>query len=252
MTKIHGINLDVINRGTGKQIVLFHGFQQIDREARFLDLLSKNFEVIAPSLPGFGRSERPKDFETIYDVSNAASAFLDSLEPHKVTLIGFSFGGWVAAELAVQNHPKIERLILVDAVGIKVSDRETPDILDVFNTSPQNVKRAIWHDLANAPDLDAMSDEALIMRHRNWESLSLYGWHPYLHNPRLKYWLPRINVPTHVLWGEADGIVRPAYGRALSEMIPGARFSLIKQAGHQPEIEQPDVFVEHVSNALNG
>jgi pimeloyl-ACP methyl ester carboxylesterase len=251
MTTIDGIDVEVVRRGAGRPLVLLHGFQQIDPDAQFIKLLSRQTEVIAPSLPGFGRSARPKDFETIYDLVNFCASFLDSLPYSKVALMGFSFGGWLAAELAVRRHPKVDRLILVDTVGIKISDRETPDILDVFNTHPDKVKRAIWHDLEKAPDLDAMTDDALIMRHRNWESLSLYGWHPYLHNPRLKYWLPRVDAPTQVIWGASDGIVRPAYGEAFAKLIPGARFGLIEQAGHQPEIEQPNVFVEHVAASLN-
>ena len=56
----------------------------------------------------------------------------------------------------------------------------------------------------------------------------------------------RIAVPTLVLWGASDGIVTPAYGRAYSALIPGARFELIEGAGHHPEIEQPEAFVTDV------
>jgi pimeloyl-ACP methyl ester carboxylesterase len=248
---VHDIELEVIRRGAGQPIVLLHGFQQIDPDARFLALLSERAEVIAPSHPGFGRSARPKDFETIFDVVNLYAAFLDALPFDKVTLIGFSFGGWLAAELAVRSCHKLERLVLVDTVGIKISDRETPDITDVFNTHPDEVRRRTWHDPANAPDFNAMSDEALITRHRNWGSLSLYAWHPYMYNPRLAYWLPRIGVPTQVIWGASDGIVRPSYGQAFAGLIPGARFAVIDQAGHQPEIEQPEVFAEHVAAFLD-
>jgi pimeloyl-ACP methyl ester carboxylesterase len=248
---VHGVDLEVVRRGAGQPVVLLHGFQQIDPDAGFLHLLSQRAQIIAPSHPGFGRSVRPKDFETIYDVVNLYAAFLDALPFDRVTLIGFSFGGWLAAELAVRSCHRIERLALVDTVGIKISDRETADITDVFNTHPDEVTRRTWHDPANAPDFNAMTDEALIMRHRNWESLSLYAWHPYMHNPRLAFWLPRINVPTQVLWGASDGIVRPSYGEAFADLIPGAGFAVIDRAGHQPEIEQPEVFVEHVTAFLN-
>ena len=95
-----------------------------------------------------------------------------------------------------------------------------------------------------------MSDDDLIVRARNWESLCLYGWHPYMHNPQLHRWLPSITRPTLVLWGASDGIVTPSYGRAYSQFIPGARFELIADAGHHPEIEQPEVFVDHVVRFL--
>ena len=97
-----------------------------------------------------------------------------------------------------------------------------------------------------------MTDAELTARARNWDALSLYGWHPYMYNPRLAFWLRRIAVPTLVLWGASDGIVTPAYGRAYAGLIPGARFAAIEQAGHHPEIEQPEVFADHVLDFLNG
>jgi pimeloyl-ACP methyl ester carboxylesterase len=148
---------------------------------------------------------------------------------------------------------RIDRLVLVDALGIKLGDRETADILDVFNTSPAEVQQRSWHDPARwSPDYDAMTDAQLVVRARNWDALSLYGWHPYMYNPRLAYWLRRIDVPTLVLWGADDGIVSPDYGRAYAGLIPGARFAMIEQAGHHPEIEQPEVFASRVLEFLNG
>jgi pimeloyl-ACP methyl ester carboxylesterase len=170
----------------------------------------------------------------------------------KVGLIGFSFGGWLAAEVAAACCHRLDRLILVDALGIKISDRETPDIFDVFNRLPAEVVERSWHDAQNfAPNLDDMEDEALVVRARNWESLCLYGWHPYMYNPQLNRWLRRIAVPTLVLWGAGDGIVKPSYGHAYAGLIPGARFALIEKAGHHPEIEQPAAFVEHVAAFLD-
>ena len=248
-TTVHGIELEVLRHGAGQPVVFLHGFQPVDPEARFLQALGRRAEVIAPSHPGFCGSPRPKDFESVYDLLNLYSAFIETLGP-KVTLIGSSFGGWLAAELAARSCDRVGRLVLVDALGIKVSPRDVPDILDVFNTHPDKVRAATWADPANAPDYDAMTDAQLITRHRNWEALSLYGWHPYMHHPRLHYWLPRIAAPTLVLWGAQDGIVKPSYGAAYAARIPGARFATIEGAGHHPEIEQPDHFADHVLGFL--
>jgi len=245
------IELDVIRRGAGRPILLLHGMQNVNPQARFLDLLGQRAEIIAPSHPGFGHSARPADFDTVYDLVHLYLDVLDTLSYERMTLMGLSFGGWIAAELAVTCAHRIDRLVLVDALGIKISDRETPDILDVFNTSPQEVQRRSWHDPDIwSPDFDAMSDDELVMRARNWESLCRYGWHPYMYNPQLKRWLRRIAMPTLVLWGASDGIVQPSYGRAYSEFIPGSQFELIAQAGHHPEIEQPEVFAERVATFL--
>jgi pimeloyl-ACP methyl ester carboxylesterase len=245
------LELETLRRGAGRSIVLLHGFQPIDPTARFVELLSRHGEVIAPSNPGFGHSERPKDFDTVYDLVHLYLDLLDLLPGDRVTLVGFSFGGWLAAEVATACSHRIDKLVLVDPLGIKVSGRETRDILDVFNASPEEVRRCSWHDPDRfAPDFNAMSDEALVVYARSREALCLYAWHPYMYNPQFPRWLGRIKVPTLLLWGESDRIVTPDYGRAYSRLIPDSRFDLIERAGHHPEIEQPEVFVERVARFI--
>jgi pimeloyl-ACP methyl ester carboxylesterase len=249
---VHGIELEVLRRGAGRPILTLHGFDTIDPAAPFLDLLGQHGEIIAPSSPGFGHSPRPGDFDTIYDLVHLYLAALDELPGDKVTLLGFSFGGWLAAEVAAACSHRLDKLVLVDPLGIKVSGRETPDILDIFNRSPDEVRRCRWHDPDRfAPDFDAMSDEALVIHARNREALCLYAWHPYMYNPQLPRWLGRIAVPTLLVWGASDRVVSPDYGRAYGRLIPGLRFTLIEGAGHHPEIEQPEAFVEQVAAFLD-
>jgi pimeloyl-ACP methyl ester carboxylesterase len=122
----------------------------------------------------------------------------------------------------------------------------------VFNAHPQEVVARSWHDPDRfAPRYDDMEDEELVVRARNWESLARYGFHPYMHNPQLKRWLPTIKARTLVLWGASDGVVKPAYGEAYARLIPGARFERIENAGHHPEIEQPEALAARVRTFLN-
>ncbi|MCO6417973.1 alpha/beta hydrolase [Siccirubricoccus sp. KC 17139] len=247
---VHGIEVEVLRCGAGAPVLFLHGFQPAAPDARFLELLGRRLQVIAPSHPGFGNTPRPKDFESVYDLLHLYTQLIEALGHPRISLIGASFGGWLAAELALRMPSRIGRLVLVDALGIKVSDRETPDILDIFNVHPDTVRAATWHDPRNAPDYDAMEDAELIALHRSREALSLYGWHPYMHHPRLAYWLPAIKAPTQVLWGASDGIVKPGYGQAMARLILGARYAEIAAAGHHPEIEQPDAFADHVIGFL--
>jgi pimeloyl-ACP methyl ester carboxylesterase len=247
---VNGIELEVLRRGQGSPIVLLHGMDTVSPTAPYLDLLGRHVEIIAPSGPGFGNSLRPTDFDTIYDLTHLYLALLDQLPYEKVTLMGLSFGGWLAAEVAVASCHRIANLILVDPVGIKIGGREDRDILDVFNTHPAEVRRKSWHEPAKAPDYDAMTDEELVIHAKNWEALCLYAWHPYMYNPQLKHWLGRISAPSLVLWGDHDGVVSPDYGRAYAKLIHGAEFALIEGAGHHPEEEQPEQFVERVMGFL--
>jgi pimeloyl-ACP methyl ester carboxylesterase len=252
---VSGIELEVLRRGPGRSagrpVLLLHGMDTVHPGARFLDLLGAEAEIIAPSSPGFGNTRRPPDFDTMYDLVHLHLALIDELPFERLTLLGLSFGGWLAAEIAVACSHKLDRLILADPVGIKLGDRETRDIADVFNLNPAELRRRAWHDPANAPSYDAMSDDDLVVHARNREALCLYAWHPCLYNPQLKNWLGRIRVPTLVLWGESDRIVTPEYGSAYAGLIPGARFSTIAEAGHHPEIEQPERFAALVTAFLS-
>jgi pimeloyl-ACP methyl ester carboxylesterase len=254
------IELEVLRRGSGRTILLVHGVNPVRPEAPFLDLLAAHGEIVAPTHPGFGNSPRPDDFDTMYDLVHLYREVLDAL-PGRVAMVGFSFGGWIAAEAAVGGAAKLDRLVLVDPVGIKLGGREERDIVHFFNTSPAELTRRSWHDPAKRPagayglgwqaTIDeSMSDEVMTALARNWDTLCLYAWRPHMYNPQLKHWLRRISVPTLVLWGASDRIVTPDYGRAYSALIPGAHFAAIDKAGHHPELEQPRAFVEHVARFL--
>ena len=248
--RIRDLELEVVRRGTGQTLIFLHGFHPLGPESRFLELLSRRFDVLAPSHPGFGASSRPLDFESVYDLVHLYRELIDGLPGEKITLVGTSFGGWLAAEIAITCQHRLDRLVLVDALGLKLGDRETSDILDIFNTHPDVVRQRSWHDASRAPDFNEMSDEALTRHARDWDALSLYGWEPYMYNPRLKRWLGRIAVPTLVLWGASDGLVTPDYGRRYAALIPGARFALINGAGHHPDLEQPEALAGQILEFL--
>jgi pimeloyl-ACP methyl ester carboxylesterase len=253
--------IEVLRRGRGRPILLIHGVNPISPQAPFLDGLAEHGEIVAPSAPGFGNSPRPPDFDTMYDLVHFYREVLDGL-PGQTALVGFSFGGWIAAEIAAAGSPKIECLVLVDPVGIKIGGREERDIVHFFNTSPEELNRRSWHDPARRPAGcwglgwqavidEAMTDDDMVRLARNWDALCLYAWRPHMYNPQLKHWLRRISVPTLVLWGASDRIVTPAYGRAYAELIPGARFELIERAGHHPELEQSPAFLDAVQGFLD-
>ena len=261
LLRVGPFEVDTFRIGSGRPVLLIHGVNPFHPEAPFLAKLAARADVIAPSHPGFGNSPLPPDFDTMYDLVQLYLAILDGIPADDVTVIGFSFGGWIAAELAVANPKRLGRLILVDAVGIKLGGREDRDIVHFFNTDPNELNQRSWHDSARRPEgiyglgwqatiSEAMTDEQMISFARNWDSLCLYAWKPHMYNPQLKHWLHRISVPTKLIWGEADRIVTPEYGRAYAGLIPGAEFCTIHEAGHHPELEQPDAFVTKVTEFL--
>ena len=99
--QLHGVEWEVLRGGSGPPVLLLHGPMTYCTETPFLGLLAREAEVVAPSHPGFGGSERPDDVDTLYDLVHCYQDLLDTLPSEKVTLVGCSFGGWLAAEVAV-------------------------------------------------------------------------------------------------------------------------------------------------------
>ena len=245
------VPVSYVELGQGPPILYLHGAGGPVPDAPFLKLLAEHGRVIAPTHPGFGRAVLPDWMDSFDDLSYVYLDLLEELDLRDVTVIGHSMGGWLAAEIAVKSTARIARLILVDAVGIKVSDRNTRDIADIFATAPADLQKLVFYDLSKAPDLSGLSDEAMEIVARNREASALYLWEPYAHNPKLPRRLHRIRVPVLFIWGESDGLVTPAYGQAFSERVPGSHFTVILKAGHVPQVEQPDEFVKLVAAFLS-
>ena len=245
------VTLDVHRSGTGPVLLLLHGAEGREADAAFIVALAARFTVIAPSHPGFGLSPRPDWCDSVEDLAYLYLEWLERMDLRDVVLVGLQFGGWIAAEMAVRDCSRLANVALVDPVGIKVGDREQRDIADVFAMSRAELDARTYADPAAGPgDLTQAPSELVLHIARNEEALALYGWEPYLHNPRLHRWLPRIHVPTLVTWGTQDRIVSTDYGRRYAAAIPGARFEVVDDAGHRAQVEQPHRLAELVAEHL--
>jgi pimeloyl-ACP methyl ester carboxylesterase len=243
---IQGIDLPVVRRGTGQPLLLLHGGDGPQSLLPFSTRLAERFEVIAPTHPGFAGTAIPEHFDTLADLVYLYLDLLEVLDLHDVILMGMSMGGWAAAEVAVRNTSRLSRLILVDTVGIKPGSRDTRDIADIFGLPAPEVAKLLFHDPSQVPNPATMTDEQATRLASDRIAHAMYTWDPYMHNPKLRYRLHRIDVPTLLLWGASDGVVSVAYAEAYCQMIPGATLVVIPEAGHLPHVEQPDVVLQHV------
>ena len=241
------IVLDVVTIGSGPALLLLHGVEGAPADGELIEALAENFEVIVPSHPGFDLSPLPDWCNSVDDVAHLYLNWLKRTHRENVTVVGLQFGGWVAAEMAVRSSERIARLVLVDAVGIKVSDRESRDIADVFSQPHSAIEELIYVDPERRDsDFAAMPEEAVLRIARNEEALVHFGWEPYLHDPKLYRRLRDVDVPALVLWGDHDRIVSPDYGRAFADAMPDAAFHVIDNAGHRPQIEAPMQVAAHI------
>jgi pimeloyl-ACP methyl ester carboxylesterase len=244
---VNGIRVDAIERGRGRPLLFLHPGIGIERTAPVLDLLAQRARVIAPTPPGFGGSDLPKSFNTVDDLAYFYLDLMDALELRDAAVVGVSFGGWIAAEIAVKSTQRISHLVLANPVGIKIGDRETRDIVDIFAISDSEFAQLAYFDPnAGKRDYKSMPDADVLAAARNREATARYGWSPFLHDPKLKGRLHRIRIPTLFLWGTSDQILSEAYGRAYCAAIPKARFEPIERAGHFPHLEQPEEFARRL------
>ncbi len=244
--KLQGIEVDVVRKGKGQPLLMLHGGGGPVSGQPFADHLAERFEVIAPVHPGFAGSRMPDHFKRIDDLTFLYLDLLDELDLRDVVLMGFSMGGWAAAELATMTTERLASLILVDSVGVKVGGREDRDIADVFAVSTEALQDLMFHDPTLLPGLADLPEEQLQIVAGNRTALAVYTWDPYMHNPQLPHRLHRVTIPTHFIWGESDRVVTVDYGRAFCRMISGATLTVIGKAGHAPQMEQPEAFVEAV------
>ena len=248
---VNGTRIDMIERGTGRPLLFLHAENGIEPALGAIEALAKGARVIAPTHPGYGRSELPKGMRSIDDLSYFYLDLLDQLDLRDVALVGVALGAWLAAEIAVKSTARLSKLVMANAVGVKVGDRENRDIADVFAlTEKEFIDIAYCDPAVGTRDYKALPDAEVLAAARAREATARFAWNPYFHNPRLKSRLHRIRIPTLFLWGTHDRMLSEAYGRAYCAMIPGARFETIERAGHFPHQEQPKAFAEKVLSFL--
>jgi pimeloyl-ACP methyl ester carboxylesterase len=244
---VNGLKIETIEGGTGRPLLFLHPGIGLDATAPVLDLLAAKARVIAPSHPGFGASDLAPTMTTVDDLSYFYLDLIDALDLRDATVVGVGFGAWIAAAIAIKSTARMSHLVMANAVGIKVGDRETRDIADIFALlEPDLNKLAYFDPKAGERDYKSLPPAEVAVAARNREALARFAWQPYMHDPKLKNRLHRIRIPTLFLWGTHDRVLSEGYGRAYCATIPGARFETVEKAGHFPHIEQPRAFADRV------
>jgi len=232
--------LRVLTAGSGEPLVYLHGVGDAGEPFPALASLAERYRVVRPDHPGFIESD---DLGALSarDIAAVELQLLDDLGIGSFVLIGCSFGGWVAAELALLASDRVSRLLLIDAVGLAGPEPS----LNIFEADPVTVLKATtYSDERRALALAAPPAEPIATRlARSRARAQLVAGDPYMHDPTLAARLSDLTVDTTVIWGAHDGVVPPSYARQWTRAISTAHLEIIDEAGHLPHIEQPERFL---------
>jgi len=241
MITVSGAAIRLFRGGRGEPVVFLHGAGGHTGWMAFLDELSARFAVYAPEHPGFGQSDDPPWLDEVADLAYFHLDLLAALDLQRVHLIGTSLGGWVAAEMAVRSTARLASLTLIGAVGITAAGAP---IDDIFRMPTDENLRRFYADPERADRrLADMTQIDMNLVAKNRATVMRLAYRPRFHNPGLAKWLHRIDVPTLLLWGAADGLVPVTFGEAYRDLIPGSRLVVLPDAGHAPFDEQKDAFL---------
>ncbi|MBB5916122.1 pimeloyl-ACP methyl ester carboxylesterase [Nocardia transvalensis] len=232
---IDPIEVTVQDRDRTRPFLLLHGGAGPVSMAGFADLLAErtHSRVLLPTHPGFGGTPKAEGLTGVRELARAYIALLERFDLTDVTVIGNSFGGWLAAEIALAAGPRVSGAVIVDGIGIEVPGHPMTDVSGLSRTELTSYS---FHDPRKAPQPPAGSDTG-----PSPDVQALIGYAgTAMTDPTLTERLADLDLPVHVVWGDSDRIVDPDYGKAYAAAIPGAAFTLLPCTGHLPQIETPE------------
>jgi pimeloyl-ACP methyl ester carboxylesterase len=250
-----GGEVELRRAGHGPRLLVLHGEFGVPGALEAHRLLAREFEVIIPSLPGYGASTRHDWIMGVHDLAAWVRWLARSLDlGGGLHVLGCSLGGWVAAELAALAPEFFGRLVLAGPMGIKPDRGE---IFDYFLEGPRTGLETAVAGAAQCAEFQRFwggewSAETADRAEQHREMTCRIAWKPYMHSLTLRPRLGGIAVPTLVVCGAEDRVVPPDAAEIYAAGIPGARLMRMGGCGHMPEIEQPAAFAEAVGGFLRG
>jgi pimeloyl-ACP methyl ester carboxylesterase len=224
--------------------------------------LAEHAAVVAPDLPGHGGSTNPGGDYSLGAHASCIRDLMIALGIPRATMVGHSLGGGVAMQAAYQFPERCERLVLVDSGGLGrevalylralalpgselvLSVGCSPRVVTAGRTVGQWLRRVGLRPTASIMEVarcyaSLVRPEARLALLRTLRSVVDAGGQRVSAADRLPL---AAHIPTLIVWGDRDGIIPPAHGRAAHAAIPGSRLEVFAETGHFPQAEQPERF----------
>ena len=245
--------LTVLKGGAGKPLLVLHEELGYPGWMKWNEALSERRTLVTPLYPGFGRSPLASWIMNVRDLGNLIARFVREQKLGPIDVIGFSFGGWVAAEMAANDPATFSRIVLVAPVGIRPPEGE---IKDLFTVPALIYLRESVRDIAATPEFGALYDGGTspeqyeAFEDARAETARL-AWQPYMFNPSLPHLLEgTANNPTLLIWGRDDRVAPVSAAEVYRKSMKNSRTLVLDGCGHRPEVEKSEQFVREVQNFL--
>ncbi len=247
-------SVEVLEAGEGAPLLFLHGAGGIAAWEGALPLLSANYHVYAPLLPGFGQSTGLQYLEDQFDLFLHGFDVMEALGLERPFVVGESLGGWMAAEMAALRPKEIGRLALAAPVGLW---RDEAPVVDLFGKMVHELIPYLFHNqscpaaqrmmmltmlFSDKDDRTQEQVEILIAMSRGFRTAAKFLFPIPEHGLEHRLW--RIAAPTLVVWGEQDRFVSPIYAEIFREKIPNAEVVKIPGTGHLIGLESPEPYAE--------
>ena len=244
--------LAYFSAGSGPAVVIVHGVGGHKEDwLAVAQALATTHHVLAFDMLGFGGSSKTGDDFSMPVQAAALAALLDHHGIEKADLIGNSVGGWVTATFAATYPERLNRLVLIDVAGFKAMFEGTPPV----NFDPNNAEEmqklidiTINSEVSQTPGLAERAFEAYVSSGE--KAISAVWGKSLFVSPRLEELLPRILTPTLVMWGADDRLFPSVLAGVFSGLIADAQTLLIPNAGHFPQIDNPNATIKALSDYL--
>jgi len=244
----------VFRGGDGPPVVFLHAGGGLVPEDPLLAGLARSHTVLAPVAPGFADVADLDEVRDVHELAMHYDDLLEALGLDAPPVIGHSFGGMVAAELASHYPRRVSRLVLLAPVGLW---NDAYPVADVFAALPPELPGLLFADTSH-PAAQAMlaqqagepDVEALVPVVRGMTALAKFMWP--IPDRGLSRRLRRIAAPTLVVWGDCDAIVPAAYADDFVAGIADARKLVLEGAGHMVPVERADEVLAAIEEFLAG
>ena len=250
--KVDGSDLIVVRGGSGRPLLILHDELGFPGWLKWNSALAKNRTLLIPLHPGYGRTARAEWIMNIRDMAGFYARYIKENGLAPIDVIGFSLGGWIAAEMAANNPAQFRKMVLVAPEGIRPPEG---NILDFFQVMAPQHFAATMLNPAEVPEIadlyGGQGPEAFELWEEARAQTARLAWQPFLFNPGLPHLLPvTAGLTTLLIWGRDDAVVPIGAAELYLKSIPGATLKVYDKCGHRPEVENSAQFIAEVQGFL--